>query len=420
MARRTFVIIGAGLAGAEAAVQLRKDGFDGRVILVGDEASQPYERPPLSKAYLRGAAERPTLDVRSASYYLDHAVELLLSTRATAIEPRRRVVVLDGARRLRYDRLLLTPGAAARRLELPGSNLAGIHVLRTVEDADAIRAAASRADRAVVIGGGWIGAEVTASLRQLGLPVAMVAPGSAPLERVLGPEVGAVYRDLHAEHGVELVLGSRVGTFHGHGAVEAVETVDGRRIGGDLVVVGAGAVPQTSLAEAAGLEVGDGIHVNEHLETGTAGIFAAGDVAAAWHPVLGERIRVEHWDNARRQGRAAARGMLGTSEPYARIPYFYSDQYDLGMEYAGHARSWDRVVFRGDIATRAFIAFWLLEGRVVAAMNANMGPVNASLATLVASRNQVTADRLLDPQVPLDEIVSPGSEPMVAAQHVSR
>lgn len=409
MRQRTFVIIGAGLAGAEAAAQLRKDGFDGRVVLLGDEAAHPYERPPLSKAYLRGAMERSQLDVRGESFYADNAIELQSSTRARAVEPRRRVVVLDRDRRLRYDRLLLATGAAPRRLDVPGGNLAGIHYLRTVDDADAIRAAATRAGRAVVVGGGWIGAEVTASLGQSGLPVAMVVPGSVPLERALGTEVGKVYRDLHAEHGVELVMGQRVAAFQGRRAVDAVETADGTRIGGDLVVVGVGAQSQTSLAAAAGLEVADGIRVSHRLETSAAGIFAAGDVAEAWHPLLRARIRVEHWDNARRQGRAAARGMLGATEPYVRIPYFYSDQYDFGMEYAGHAPAWDRVVFRGDPGTRAFIAFWLLGGRVVAAMNANVGPVNAGLATLVASQQQVVVERLVDPAVPIDEIVRPAA-----------
>lgn len=409
MRRRNFVIIGAGLAGAEAAAQLRKDGFDGRVVLLGDEAPQPYERPPLSKAYLRGTMERSQLDVRGESFYVDNAIEFAPSTHARAIEPDRRVVVLDGDRRLRYDRLLLATGAAPRRLDIPGADLAGIHYLRTVGDADAIRAAAKRASGGVVVGGGWIGAEVTASLRQSGLPVALVAPGSAPLERVLGPEVGKVYRDLHAEQGVELVMGQRVTAFHGRRAVEAVETADGTRIGGDLVVVGVGAQPQTSLAAEAGLEVADGILASHRLETSAAGIFAAGDVAEAWHPLLRERIRVEHWDNARRQGRAAARGMMGATEPYARIPYFYSDQYDFGMEYAGYAPAWDRVVFRGNPVTRAFIAFWLLRGRVVAAMNANAGPVHAGLATLVASQQRVAVERLVDPAVPIDEIVRPAA-----------
>lgn len=400
----TFVIVGAGLAGATAAAQLRKDGFEGRVVLIGEEAERPYERPPLSKSYLRGEAPSEQLDARRPAFYADNAIELWTSTHVVAIEPRPREVVLEGGRRLRYDRLLLTTGASPRRLDIPGSDLAGIHYLRTIADADAIRDAAVSARRALVIGGGWIGAEVAASLRQLGLQVALIAPDSVPLERVLGTEVGTVYRDLHAEHGVELVMNQRVSAFHGRAAVEAVETADGTRVKGDLMVVGVGARPRTELAATAGLEVGDGILVDEHLETSTPGTFAAGDVAGAWHLLLGARVRFEHWDNAKRQGRAAARNMLGQGEPYLRIPYFYSDQFDLAMEYAGFAPRWDRVVFRGDPASRAFLAFWLREGRVVAGMNANVWRVNDAITALVASKRQVDVERLADPAVPLDDI----------------
>ena len=400
----TFVIVGAGLAGASAAAQLRKDGFEGRVMLLGEEAEPPYERPPLSKAYLRGETQREQLGARAQTFYADHSIDLWTSTRVIAIEPSASEVVLEDDRRVRYDRLLIASGAAPRRLELPGSNLAGIHYLRTVDDADGIRQAAAQARRAVVVGGGWIGAEVAASLRQLGLPVALIAPGSVPLEGVLGPEIGAIYRDLHAEHEVELVMRQRVVAFRGHTAVEAVETADGTRVDGDLIVVGVGSQPRTELAAAAGLAVGDGILVDDCLQTSVPGIFAAGDVAAAWHPLLGARTRIEHWDNARRQGRAAARNMLGKGEPYARIPYFYSDQYDLGMEYAGFAPMWDRVVLRGDPASRAFVAFWLKDGRVLAGMNANVGQVNDAIAALVASKTSIDVERLADPTVPLEDI----------------
>jgi 3-phenylpropionate/trans-cinnamate dioxygenase ferredoxin reductase subunit len=295
-------------------------------------------------------------------------------------------------------------GVSPRRLEVPGNRLAGIHLLRTAEDADAIRDAAARAHRAVVVGGGWIGAEVAASLRQLGLPVALVAPGSVPLERQLGTEVGTVFRDLHAEHGVELVMGQRAAAFRGRAAVEAVETTDGTRIGADLVVVGGGAIPRTELAASAGLQIQDGILVNEFLESSVPRIYAAGDIAAAWHPLIGTRLRVEHWDNAKRQGRTAARNMLGNAEPYVRIPYFYSDQYDFGMEYAGHAAMWDRVVFRGEPGTRAFVAFWLHDGRVVAGMNANLWGINDAIAALVRSKQQVVVERLIDAAVALDDL----------------
>ncbi len=350
------------------------------------------------------ASERDKVFVHGASFYDEHAIDLRTSTRVTAIDPGSREVALRDGARLGYERLLIATGASPRRLEVPGSDLPGVHYLRTLGDADAIREAAAAARRAVVIGGGWIGAEVSASLRQLGLSVAMVAPGSVPLERVLGPEVGAVYRDLHAERGVGLHMGQRVTAIRGSGAVEAVETTDGTRIEADLVVAGIGARPRTRLAADAGLTVDDGIVVDGHLETSAPGIFAAGDVAAAWHPALGARIRLEHWDNARRQGRAAARNMLGLAEPYVRLPYFYSDQYDLAMEYVGHAPAWDRVVFRGDPAGREFVAFWLGGGRVLAGMNANVPKVNDAIAALVRSRATVPVERLVDPSMPLDDL----------------
>ncbi len=416
MTRETFVIVGGGLAGATAAETLRNDGFDGRIVLFGEERQPPYLRPPLSKEYLRGESELANVFVRPEGWYAERRIELRTSTRVTDMEPRRPHVVLDDGRRVPFARLLLATGARPRRLEIPGSDLAGVHYLRSLDDADTIRATVARTDRAVVIGGGWIGAEVAASLRQQGLPVALVAPGSVPLERVLGTEVGAVYRDLHAAHGVELVMHQRVVAFRGRTAVEAVETADGTRIRTDLVVVGVGAQPRMELARGAGLDVGDGILVNEYLESSVSGIFAAGDVAAAWHPLLGTRLRVEHWDNAKRQGRAAARNMLGLAEPYLRIPYFYSDQYELGMEYAGHAVTWDRVVFRGEPASGAFLAFWLQEGRVVAGMNANLWGVNDAIAALVRTRQQVAIERLVDAAVPLDDLEALLSPPQLVAR----
>ena len=400
---RTLVIVGAGLAGANAAAHLRKKGFDGRIVLVGEERDRPYERPPLSKEYLRAAKARDELDVHAGSFYTDQAIDLRTSSLVTAIDVPSRDVVLEDGSRIRYDRLLLATGALPRRLDVPGSHLAGIHLLRTVADAEAIRDRAAAARRVVVIGGGWVGSEVAASLRELGVSVALVAPGSTPLERVLGPEIGGVYRDLHATHGVELHLSQRAVAFRGGTAVEAVETADGTRIEADLVVVGVGARPRTDLAAAAGLEAGDGIHVDEHLETSVPGIFAAGDVAAAWHPLFGARIRVEHWDNARRQGRIAVQNMLGGADPYDRIPYLYSDQFDLSMEYAGHAPAWDRVVIRGEPASGAFVAFWLRDGRVVAGMNANVPKVNDAIGALVRLGRPAIVERLADPAVPLDD-----------------
>ena len=403
----TFVIVGAGLAGAKAAETLRAEGFDGRLLLLGEEAERPYERPPLSKGYLRGETDRDSLYVHPEGFYAAHGIELRPSSPVGAIDPGSRQVELVSGERISHERLLLATGAAPRRLPLPGADLAGIQYLRTRSDADALAAAAAHAEHVVVVGTGWIGSEAAASLRQLGREVTLVGPDTAPLVRVLGPEVGGVYRDLHADHGVRLALGTRVAALRGHGRVEAVVTSDGRTIEGDLVLVGAGAVPRTELAEAAGLPVRNGILVNEQLEVvGAAGVYAAGDVAAAWHPRYQRYLHVEHWANARNQGPAAARNMLGRSLPYARLPYFYSDQYDLSMEYSGLATTWDRVVVRGDLAARTFIAFWLKDQRVIAGMNANVWDVTESIQTLIRSGRSVDPARLADPDIPLDQVTS--------------
>jgi 3-phenylpropionate/trans-cinnamate dioxygenase ferredoxin reductase subunit len=274
-----------------------------------------------------------------------------------------------------------------------------------MKDSDRLSQAITPASRVVVAGAGWIGSEVAASARQIGAEVVLIERGRLPLERVLGPEVGAVYRDLHSSHGVELLSATGIDVIGGTRSVERVRTSTGRRIACDVVVIGVGAAPRVELAEAAGLLVEDGIAVDERLETSVPGIFAAGDVAAAWHPFYQARIRVEHWANALHQGEVAARNMLGLTTPYERLPYFFSDQYDLGMEYTGYAPSWDKVVFRGDPATRQFIAFWLSEGRVVAGMNANVWDVTGALGDLIRRRIPIDASRLADPDVPLEDLV---------------
>jgi 3-phenylpropionate/trans-cinnamate dioxygenase ferredoxin reductase component len=404
-ATSTFVIAGAGLTGAKAAEVLRAEGFDGRLLLLGDEAERPYDRPPLSKAYLRGETDRDSLYLHQDGFYATHDIELHTSTPVRSLDPAGRHVELASGERVGYDRLLLATGAAPRRLAVPGEDLGGVHYLRSRHDADTLAAAAARAEHVVVVGTGWIGSEAAASLRQLGREVTLLGPDTAPLARVLGPEVGRVYRDLHADHGVRLVLGTRVAGFGGHGRVEAVITSDGRAIEGDLVLVGAGAVARTELAEAAGLPVANGVLVDERLEAvGAAGVFAAGDVAAAWHPRYQRSLRVEHWANAFNQGPAAARSMLGIPTSYARLPYFYSDQYDLGMEYSGLAATWDQVVVRGDPATHAFLAFWLKDQRVVAGMHANVWDVTEAIQTLIRNGRPVDSERLADPDIPLDQV----------------
>jgi 3-phenylpropionate/trans-cinnamate dioxygenase ferredoxin reductase subunit len=389
----TFLIVGASLTGAKAAEALREEGFDGRVVLVGAEAERPYERPPLSKDYLRGEmTERPY--VHDAGFYEAHDIELRLGRTAVSLDPARNEVALDDGERLRYDRLLLATGAEPRHLTIPGAELDGVLYLRTVEDSDALRARLDAGGSVVVVGAGWIGAEVAASARQRGLDVTLVDPMTVPLERVLGPEVGAVYRDVHADHGVRLLMEAGVEAFEGDGRVERVRTTDGRSVAADFVVVGVGVRPRAQLAAQAGLTVDNGIRTDATLQTSVPGVFAAGDVANADHPFFGEPLRVEHWGNALEQGPAAARNMLGRAEPYERLPYFFSDQYDVGMEYAGFARSWDRVVFRGDPASREFVAFWVEGERVVAGMNVNVWDVNDDIQRLV--RERVNVDLALD------------------------
>ena len=398
---RGFVIIGASLAGAKAAQTLREEGFDGRIALIGEEPVRPYERPPLSKDYLQGKVEADVAFVHDPAYYDKHDIDLRLATPVRRLEPAGREVVLASGERLGYDAVLLATGATPRRLAVPGTDLAGVHYLRTLTDAERLRTAIAGASRVVVIGAGWIGCEVAASARQLGADVALVELGRLPLERVLGPELGAFYRDVHADQGVELHFGVGIEALRGGDRVEEVRLTDGTALAADVVVAGVGVAPRVELAEEAGLALDNGVVTDEYLAASAPGVFAAGDVASAWHPLFGRRIRLEHWSSALNQGPAAARSMLGSRTPYEQIPYFYSDQYDVGMEYSGYAPGWDQVVFRGDPAGREFIAFWLKDGRVVAGMNVNVWDVADSIAALVAAGGQVGLSRLLDPDVEL-------------------
>jgi len=404
---QTFVIVGASLAGAKAAETLRAEGFDGRVMLIGEETERPYERPLLSKEYLRGEKPAAKLYVHDEGFYTDNDIELLTGTHVASVDTGTREVTLQDGSRIPYSRLLLSTGAAPRRLLLPGADLPGVRYLRRMGDSDALRAAITASSRVVVIGAGWIGSEVAACARQMGAEVAIIAPDAVPLERVLGPKVGAVYRDLHAEHGVDLHLSTRVEAIVGVGAAQGVRTTDGSVVEGDVVVVGVGASPRDELARDAGLTLADGILVDEFLRTSAPDVFAAGDVAATWNTMYHTRIRMEHWANALNQGQTAARNMLSQDShftPYAKLPYFYSDQYDLGMEYNGYATGWDRVVLRGDRYGREFLAFWLKDGRVLAAMNANVWDQGDHIKALVRSCATIDTDALADPSVPLADL----------------
>jgi 3-phenylpropionate/trans-cinnamate dioxygenase ferredoxin reductase component len=403
----TFVIVGGGLAGAKAAETLRIEGYDGRLVLVSAEAERPYERPPLSKGYLLGSDERDSAFVHPKGWYDEHDVELRLSTRATALDPAAHEVELGGDERVRYDKLLLTTGSTPRRLDVPGAESDRVLYLRELPDADRIRAALTAGRRVVVIGAGWIGLEVAAAARHHDAHVTVLEVADLPLQRVLGDDVARVFADLHREHDVDLRLGTGVERIRSEQDRLTVLDSTGAEIEADAIVVGVGIRPALELAEAAGLAIDDGIAVDASLRASAPDVYAAGDVAAAEHPVLGARIRVEHWANALNGGPVAARSMLGQDVEYDELPFFYTDQYDLGMEYIGHAPpgSYDRVVVRGDLAGRQFQAFWLGAGRALAGMHVNLwddgiDPIKA----VVASGRTLDPDRLADPTVPLDQV----------------
>jgi 3-phenylpropionate/trans-cinnamate dioxygenase ferredoxin reductase subunit len=404
MSEQTFIIVGASLAGAKAAEELRKQGFDGRVLLLGAEPERPYERPPLTKDYLRGESPREKAYVHEEDFYAQQQIELFTSATVTAIDPATSRVTLSDGRELGFDRLLLTTGAEPRRIPIPGADLDGVYYLRTLGDCDTLRARLDAGGRVVVVGAGWIGSEFAASARERGLEVSVIDPFELPNERIFGPEIGGFYRDVHAQHGVELLLGDGAQSFEGNGTVSRVRTTGGHTLDCDFVVVGIGVSPRAELARDAGLEVDNGILVDERLQTSARNVFAAGDVANAWHPFFKQRIRVEHWSNALNQGPAAAQAMLGEAISYDRIPYFFSDQYDIGMEYSGYAPKWDQVVFRGDPAGGEFIAFWLQDARVVAGMNVNVWDVNEDVQTLIRSRQAVDVAALTDPGTPLEAL----------------
>ncbi|QEC48253.1 NAD(P)/FAD-dependent oxidoreductase [Baekduia soli] len=405
MSKQTHVIVGASLTGAKAAEELRQRGFDGRVVLIGAESERPYERPPLTKDYLRGESERDKAYVHELAFYAEHDIELLTDTTVTAIDPGSSRVTLDDGDALGYDRLLLATGAQPRRISVPGADLEGVHYLRTLADCDALRERLDRGGRVVVVGAGWIGSEFAASARQRGLEVTLIDPLALPNERIFGSEIGAFYRDVHARNGVTLALGEGVEAIEGDGAAIArVRTDRGRLVECDFAVVGIGVLPRVDLAQTAGIAIDNGIIVDERLQTSAPGVFAAGDVANAWHPFYHRRIRVEHWANALTQGPAAARAMLGERVSFEHLPYFFSDQYDVGMEYCGHAPQWDEVVLRGDPARGEFIAFWLHEGRVAAGMNVNVWDVNEHIQALIRGRRTVDRAALADSESPLESL----------------
>ena len=394
---RTFAIVGGGLAGAKAAETLRGDGFDGRIVLFGEEPDRPYERPPLSKGYLQGAEALEKVFVHEESFYADNDIDLRVDTRVDAIDVASRQLLLPQHKTLIYDALLLATGSAPRHLPIPGVDLPGVHVLRTLPDSRRLRHAIKDATRVAVIGAGWIGCEVAASARRMNKDVTVIDPLPTPLHRVLGDQVGAVFAALHQDHGVTLQLGIGVAEIAGGESVEGVVLTNGTRIDADVVVLGVGVTPRVELAEAAGLTVKEGVVADARLETSAPGVYVAGDIAEAAHPLLRTHVRIEHWANAQNQGEHAARAMLGAPAGYDRLPYFFSDQYDLGMEYVGYTREWDDVVFRGDVEGRAFVAFYRKAERVMAAIAVNVWDVVDPLNALIASGATPARAALADP-----------------------
>lgn len=398
-ATSAIVIVGGGHAGGKAAIALRDEGHTGPITIVGEESRPPYERPPLSKEYLHGESEVDAMLLEPAEWYAEHDITLRLGVTATAIDPAAKQVHLDAGQPLTYDLLLLATGATPRRLDIPGAELA--LTLRRVEDSDALREAYERSGSVVIIGGGWIGLETAAAARSAGLETTVLEFAELPLQNALGDELGTYFADLHRSNGVDLRTSTAAEAIAGTGPY--VVSAGGQEIAADLVVMGVGAAPNTAIAEAAGLEVDNGITVDESFRTSDPAIYAIGDVANAQNTALGARLRVEHWDNAIKQGEAVAKVMLGQPVTYDWQPYFYTDQFDLGMEYVGRGGPADDVVIRGDKEDGEFIAFWLDGDRVTAGMNVNIWDVTEDIRALIGS--SVDRTRLADPGVPLTEVV---------------
>ena len=398
----SIVIAGASLAGAKAAETLRDEGFDGEIVLLGSEPERPYERPPLSKGYLLGHDELESVYVHPEGWYAEHGVDLRTGVTVTAIDRAAAAVVTSDDSIVHYDKLLLTTGASPRRLNFPGSGRPEVLYLRTVADSQRLRAAFQPGTRVVVAGAGWIGLETTAAARSADCPVTVLEPQPSALHDQIGPELGAVFAGLHRGHGVEFRFGEKAAEFR----PGMVITSSGAEIPADVLVVGIGAAPNDGLAARAGLEVANGVLTDAALRTSDENIFACGDVANSFHPLLGRRIRVEHWANALNGGPAAARSMLGQPVSYDHVPYFYSDQYELGMECAGVPvpGTYDQVVYRGDPATLEFIAFWLSGGAVIAGMNVNVWDVNDDIQSLIRSAREVDPARLTSPDIPLTDL----------------
>jgi 3-phenylpropionate/trans-cinnamate dioxygenase ferredoxin reductase subunit len=401
----TFVIVGASLTGGTAAATLRQDGFEGDVILIGAEPHLPYERPPLSKQYLRGEVPFEKALVRPRTFYDDNAIDTRFGDAATHVDPAERKVELASGRSVRYDKLLIATGVRNRRPTIPGLHLQNVSDLRSVNDADALRGQIVSGRKAAVIGMGFIGCEVAASLRQQGVEVVCIDPSPAPLFRVLGDQLGQVMSTIHRDHGVETVFEDIVTRFEGDRRVERVITKRGQRVDCDFAVVGVGVEPVVDFLAESGVEISNGILVDEYCRTNVQEIYAAGDVANHYHPVFQKRMRVEHWQNAMQQGASAARSMIGKGKPYDPVHWFWSDQYDVNLQYAGFQRKWDLVVVRGNLDARDFIAFYLSQGQIDAVVALNRGKDVRRVMPLIKARTAVDVRRLDDEGVDLRSLV---------------
>ncbi|GAA4144240.1 NAD(P)/FAD-dependent oxidoreductase [Leifsonia shinshuensis] len=406
MSNPTVVIAGAGLAGATTAVELRARGFGGRILLLGAEEHHPYIRPPLSKEYLKGESDLDDAYVQPADWYTDNDVELLPGTEAGSFDPAAHELFVSGGARITYDSLVLATGAHARPLGVPGSGHGAVFSLRTIEDSQWLRSALEVGSRrVVVVGSGWIGMEVAAAARGYGNEVTVVGRSHVPLAPAIGPELGAVFESLHRDNGVVFRNAAHVVAVEG-GDQQAVVLATGEHLAADVVVAGVGAAPNTSVAEQSGLALENGVPTDEGMRTVVEDVYAVGDLANPLLPAIGQRLRNEHWANAIAGGTVAARSIVGEAASYDDIPYFYSDQYDLGMEYSGYAplAAGARVVFRGDVSAREFIAFWLRDDRVVAGMNVNVWDVQEQIQRLIRSGGPVDPERLTDESVDLAEL----------------
>jgi 3-phenylpropionate/trans-cinnamate dioxygenase ferredoxin reductase subunit len=413
--RTAYVIIGGGLAAARAVEGIREHDEKGRVVVVTEEDRLPYERPPLSKGVLKGDDEVDSVFTHPEAWYADHDVELRLADPATSLDAEGHVVTLRSGESLSYDKLLLATGSSARALDAPGADLDGVLYLRELQESTALKEAFVDGARVVIVGAGWIGLEVAAAAADAGCSVTVVEPQAAPLLGVMGEQVGGWFADLHRSHGVVFRFGDGVARIEGSGRVEAVTTTAGERLPADVVVVGVGITPNTGLAEGAGLDVDNGVVTDAQLRTSRDGVWAAGDVANWQSTTLGTHVRVEHWANANDGGLAAGRSMAGADVTYDPIPFFFSDQYDVGLEYAGYVPrgSGAEVVLRGEPSSNEFMAFWVVpEGdgvRVLAGMHVNVWDTIDAVQQLVRDGTVVDRDRLSDPDVPLDQVAAAAS-----------